>query len=493
MIAYILGWIMKLEGLFMLIPVLVALIYREHNGMWFAIVAVCALVFGAVVTHKKPESNVFYMREGCIATAMSWFIMSVIGCLPFFLSGEIPSFTDALFETVSGFTTTGSTILSDVESLSYCMLFWRGFTHWIGGMGVLVFLLAVIQMTGGSNMNLLRAESPGPAVGKLVPRMMHTARILYVIYLGMTVILFVLLVCGKMSVFESLTTAFSTAGTGGFGIRNDSLASCSPYIQWVVTIFMILFGVNFNAFYFLLLRKWKLLLHMEEVWAYFGVIVAAILIIMTNTYGWVGNVMENLRNTSFQVGSIITTTGFMTVDFDQWPSLSRYVMLFLMMIGACAGSTGGGMKVSRFLLSVKSALRELNSYLFPKSIKKIKMDGKTVDEEAIRGINVYFTAYMLLVILSTFLVCIDGTDLVSGFSSVLGTFNNIGPGLAKYGPACNFGVASTFSKCVYIFDMLAGRLEIFPVLILLYPPSWRGLLKCRIKRKKNSRTNISVS
>lgn len=493
MIAYILGWIMKLEGLFMLIPVLVALIYREHNGMWFAIVAVCALVFGAVVTHKKPESNVFYMREGCIATAMSWFIMSVIGCLPFFLSGEIPSFIDALFETVSGFTTTGSTILSDVESLSYCMLFWRGFTHWIGGMGVLVFLLAVIQMTGGSNMNLLRAESPGPAVGKLVPRMMHTARILYVIYLGMTVILFVLLVCGKMSVFESLTTAFSTAGTGGFGIRNDSLASCSPYIQWVVTIFMILFGVNFNAFYFLLLRKWKLLLHMEEVWAYFGVIVAAILIIMTNTYGWVGNVMENLRNTSFQVGSIITTTGFMTVDFDQWPSLSRYVMLFLMMIGACAGSTGGGMKVSRFLLSVKSALRELNSYLFPKSIKKIKMDGKTVDEEAIRGINVYFTAYMLLVILSTFLVCIDGTDLVSGFSSVLGTFNNIGPGLAKYGPACNFGVASTFSKCVYIFDMLAGRLEIFPVLILLYPPSWRGLLKRRIKRKKNSRTNIFVS
>ena len=415
MIAYILGWIMKLEGLFMLIPVLVALIYREHNGVWFAIVAVCALVFGAVVTHKKPESNVFYMREGCIATAMSWFIMSVIGCLPFFLSGEIPSFTDALFETVSGFTTTGSTILSDVESLSYCMLFWRSFTHWIGGMGVLVFLLAVIQMTGGSNMNLLRAESPGPSVGKLVPRMMHTARILYVIYLGMTVILFVLLVCGKMSVFESLTTAFSTAGTGGFGIRNDSLASCSPYIQWIVTIFMILFGVNFNAFYFLLLRKWKQFFHMEEVWAYFGVIVAAILIIMTNTYGWAGNVMENLRNTSFQVGSIITTTGFMTVDFDQWPSLSRYVMLFLMMIGACAGSTGGGMKVSRFLLSVKSALRELNSYLFPKSIKKIKMDGKTVDEEAIRGINVYFTAYMLLVILSTFLVCIDGTDLVSGF------------------------------------------------------------------------------
>ena len=492
MIAYILGWIMKLEGLFMLTPVLVALIYREKTGIWFAVVAVCSLILGSIVTHRKPESNVFYMREGCIATASSWFLMSVIGCLPFVLSREIPKFTDALFETVSGFTTTGSTILSDVESLSYCMLFWRSFTHWIGGMGVLVFLLAVIQMTGGSNMNLLRAESPGPSVGKLVPRMMHTARILYVIYLGLTMILFILLLLGRMSVFESLTTAFATAGTGGFGIRNDSLASCTPYIQWIVTIFMILFGVNFNAFYFLLLGKWKQLFHMEEVWAYFGIILAAILIIMTNTYGWVGNVLENLRNTSFQVGSIITTTGFMTVDFDRWPSLSRYVLLFLMMTGACAGSTGGGMKISRFLLSVKSALRELNSYLFPKSVKKIKMDGKTVDEEAIRGINVYFTAYMLLIVLSTFLICIDGTDLISAFSSVLGTFNNIGPGLGVYGPTCNFGDASVFSKYIYIFDMLAGRLEIFPVLILLYPPSWRGLLKRRVKRKKNQRRNVSV-
>ena len=492
-IRFVLGYVLKMEAVLMLLPCIVAVLYREQTGFAYLLVAAVSMAFGTLMTIKKPKSHVFYLKEGCVATALSWIFLSFFGALPFWISGEIPSLIDALFETVSGFTTTGSSILADVEVLSHCALFWRSFTHWIGGMGVLVFLLAVIPLSGGSHINLMRAESPGPAVGKLVPRMMHTARILYVIYLGMTVILFVLLVCGKMSVFESLTTAFSTAGTGGFGIRNDSLASCSPYIQWVVTIFMILFGVNFNAFYFLLLRKWKLLLHMEEVWAYFGVIVAAILIIMTNTYGWVGNVMENLRNTSFQVGSIITTTGFMTVDFDQWPSLSRYVMLFLMMIGACAGSTGGGMKVSRFLLSVKSALRELNSYLFPKSIKKIKMDGKTVDEEAIRGINVYFTAYMLLVILSTFLVCIDGTDLVSGFSSVLGTFNNIGPGLAKYGPACNFGVASTFSKCVYIFDMLAGRLEIFPVLILLYPPSWRGLLKRRIKRKKNSRTNISVS
>lgn len=493
MVRFILGHVLKIEAILLLLPCMVSVIYRENQGVWYLAVAALCMVLGCLMTLKKPVEKVFYLKEGCVATALSWIFLSFFGALPFMLTGEIKSFTDAIFETISGFTTTGASILSEVESMSYTSLFWRSFTHWIGGMGVLVFLLAVVPLSGGSNINLMRAESPGPSVGKLVPKIKHTARILYLIYFGMTVLEIVLLIAGKMPVFDAVATSFGTAGTGGFGIKNDSMASYSPYIQWVVTVFMILFGVNFNAFYFLLLRKWKQFFHMEEVWAYFGVIVAAILIIMTNTYGWAGNVMENLRNTSFQVGSIITTTGFMTVDFDQWPSLSRYVMLFLMMIGACAGSTGGGMKVSRFLLSVKSALRELNSYLFPKSIKKIKMDGKTVDEEAIRGINVYFTAYMLLVILSTFLVCIDGTDLVSGFSSVLGTFNNIGPGLAKYGPACNFGAASTFSKCVYIFDMLAGRLEIFPVLILLYPPSWRGLLKRRIKRKKNSRTNISVS
>ena len=474
MIAYILGWIMKLEGLFMLIPVLVALIYREHNGMWFAIVAVCALVFGAVVTHKKPESNVFYMREGCIATAMSWFIMSVIGCLPFFLSGEIPSFIDALFETVSGFTTTGSTILSDVESLSYCMLFWRGFTHWIGGMGVLVFLLAVIQMTGGSNMNLLRAESPGPAVGKLVPRMMHTARILYVIYLGMTVILFVLLVCGKMSVFESLTTAFSTAGTGGFGIRNDSLASCSPYIQWVVTIFMILFGVNFNAFYFLLLRKWKLLLHMEEVWAYFGVIVAAILIIMTNTYGWVGNVMENLRNTSFQVGSIITTTGFMTVDFDQWPGYAKTVLVLLMFVGGCAGSTGGGLKVTRVVTLVKAAFMDMRKMIHPNAVVNVRMEGRAMPEKQVRGVQAYFSVYMLLYAVSWLLLSLNGFDLLSTFTALSACINNIGPGLGMVGPTGNFSAFAPWAKLLLSFDMLAGRLEIFPMLLLFVPSTWRG-------------------
>lgn len=484
MIAYILGWILKLEGIFMLFPMLVAWYYRETSGWWFVIVGACSFVIGFLETRKKPESNIFYMREGCIATALSWILMSVVGCLPYFLSREIPKFTDALFESVSGFTTTGATILGDIEALSQCMLFWRCFAQWIGGMGVLVFLLAVISMAGGSNMNLLRAESPGPSVSKLAPRMKHTARILYGIYIGMTVIVFLFLLCGHLSVFEALTTTFSTAGTGGFAIRNDSLASCTPYVKWVVTIFMILFGVNFNAFYLILMRSWSQLKRLEEVWVYFFLTLAGIVIIMTDTYGWTGRISEHLRETAFQVGSIITTTGFSTVNYDHWPSLSKMVLLVLMVIGACAGSTSGGMKVSRCILAVKSAVRELNAYLFPKSIRKIKLGGRPVDEEAIRGTNVYVTAYILLILISVLLVCIEGCDLITGFTSVLGTMNNIGPGLGGVGPVCNYGNASVLSKYVYIFDMLAGRLEIFPILILMYPPSWKGFLKRRIAGKR---------
>lgn len=478
-ISFILGWVLKLEGFFMLIPCIVALLYWEHAGWYFLAVSIASILFGTLITWKKPENTVFYMREGCIATALSWVVISLVGCLPFYLSGEIPSFTDALFETISGFTTTGSSILSDIEALSNCMLFWRSFPHWIGGMGVLVFLLAVIQMTGGSNMNLLRAESPGPSVGKLVPKVMHTARILYVIYFVLTVALAVMLVAGRMSLFEALTTAFATAGTGGFAIRNDSLMSCSPYIQWVVTVFMILFGVNFNAYYLLLLRKWKQVRKMEEVWDYFLIIAGAIAIIMIDIYHITESFGQTLRDVSFQVASIITTTGFMTVDFNQWPSASKCVLLFLMLVGACAGSTGGGMKVSRFVVSVKIVLRELSSYVFPKSIKKIKMDGRPVDEEAIRGINVYFITYVVILVVSVFLVSFERRDLITSFSAVVGTMNNIGPGLEMVGPTENFGMLSVFSKYVLMFDMLAGRLELFPLLILFYPPSWRGLLKRR--------------
>lgn len=482
-ISFILGWVLKLEGIFLLIPCLVAVIYQERSGWYFLAVGVASFLLGTLITWKKPQNTVFYMREGCIATALSWIVISLVGCLPFCLSGEIPSFTDALFETISGFTTTGASVLSDVEAMSYCMLFWRSFTHWIGGMGVLVFLLAVIQMTGGSNMNLLRAESPGPSVGKLVPKVMHTARILYIIYFVMTLILVLLLVAGRMPLFEALTTAFSTAGTGGFSIKNDSLMSCTPYIQWVVTIFMILFGVNFNAFYLLLLGKWRQIRHMEEIWDYFVIIGGAIAVIMIDVYNWAGSFEQNLRDTAFQVASVITTTGFMTVDFNQWPSTSKCILLFLMFVGACAGSTGGGMKVSRFVLSIKTILRELNSYVFPKSIRKIKMGGKPVDEESIHGINVYFIAYVTILVVSVFFVSFERKGLVTTFTAVVGTMNNVGPGLEMVGPTKNFGVLSVFSKYVLMFDMLAGRLELFPLLILVYPPSWRGLLKRRKRCK----------
>ena len=486
MIAYILGWIMKLEGLFMLIPVLVALIYREHNGVWFAIVAVCALVFGAVVTHKKPESNVFYMREGCIATAMSWFIMSVIGCLPFFLSGEIPSFTDALFETVSGFTTTGSTILSDVESLSYCMLFWRSFTHWIGGMGVLVFLLAVIQMTGGSNMNLLRAESPGPSVGKLVPKIKYTAQILYIIYFGMTIVEIVLLLISRMPAFDAITLSFGTAGTGGFGIKGDSLASYTALQQWIVTIFMILFGVNFNAYYLILFRKFKKALQMEEVRAYFAIIFVATAIITGSLVGGNMQFFDALRHAAFQVGSIITTTGYATVNFDAWSQTCRAILVLLMFVGACAGSTGGGIKVSRFIVMVKTMIKELNSYIHPKSVKKIKMDDKPIEHEVVRSINVYFITFMIIFVASVIAISFEGHDLVTNFTAIAATINNIGPGLSMVGPDCNFGFFSDFSKLVIIFDMLAGRLELFPLLILFHPAIWKELFtqKITMRRKK---------
>lgn len=461
----------------MLLPCAVALIYHEHSGWSFVIVAVCAFFAGRLITGKKPCSTVFYMREGCIVTALSWILISLVGCIPFFISGEIPSFTDALFETISGFTTTGASILGDVEALSHCMLFWRSFTHWLGGMGVLVFLLAVIRMTGGSNMNLMRAESPGPSVGKLAPKVMHSARILYLIYLGMTMIMFLFLIAGRMPVFDAVTTALGTAGTGGFGIKADSMASYSPYIQWIVTIFMVLFGVNFNAYYLILFKKWKQALHMEEVWTYLIVIGAAVTVIMLNIYNTAITFCENLRAVAFQVASIITTTGFATVDFNQWPETSRMIMVLLMFCGACAGSTGGGMKVSRFVLLFKTVAKEFGSYLFPKSVKKIKMDGKPVEDEVIRGINVYLITFLVLFGVSVFCLTFENHDMVTSFTAVAATINNIGPGLNMVGPVENFGFFSNFSKYVLMFDMLAGRLELFPLLMLIYPPTWKGFLK----------------
>lgn len=475
MIRFILGYVLKMEAILMLPFCLVALIYGEKEGLCYFAVAGVSLLVGVLVTWKKPKNTVFYLKEGCVATALSWIVMSLAGCLPFWLTGEIPSFTDALFETISGFTTTGASILSNVEALSHVSLLWRSFTHWIGGMGVLVFLLAIIPMSGGSNINLMRAESPGPSVGKLVPKMRYTARILYAIYFGMTLLETILLVAGRMPLFDAVATAFGTAGTGGFGIKNDSVASYSAYIQWVVTIFMILFGVNFNMYYLILFGKIKKALCMEEVRYYFLIILGSVAIIFTSLLQTTGNILDSLRHASFQVASIITTTGFSTADFDLWSQACKTVLVLLMFVGACAGSTGGGIKVSRLVVLFKTMIKELNSYIHPKSIKKIKIEGKPVEHEVVRAINVYLVTFVILFSVSVFLLAFEGRDLVTNFTAVTATINNIGPGLGMVGPTQNFGFFSPFSKYVLMFDMLAGRLELFPLLILFHPAVWKEM------------------
>lgn len=475
MIRFILGYVLKVEAILMLPFCLVALIYGEKEGLCYLAVAVVSLLVGVIVTWRKPKNTVFYLKEGCVATALSWIVMSLAGCLPFWLTGEIPNFTDALFETISGFTTTGASILSDVEALSHVSLLWRSFTHWIGGMGVLVFLLAIIPMSGGSNINLMRAESPGPSVGKLVPKMRYTARILYVIYFGMTLLEIILLVAGRMPLFDAVATGFGTAGTGGLGIKNDSVASYSSYIQWVVTIFMILFGVNFNAYYLILFGKIKKALCMEEVRYYFLIILGSVAIIFTSLLQTTGNILDSLRHASFQVASIITTTGFSTADFDLWSQACKTVLVLLMFVGACAGSTGGGIKVSRLVVLFKTMIKELNSYIHPKSIKKIKIEGKPVEHEVVRAINVYLVTFVILFSVSVFLLAFEGRDLLTNFTAVTATINNIGPGLGMVGPTQNFGFFSPLSKYVLMFDMLAGRLELFPLLILFHPAVWKEM------------------
>ena len=482
MILYVVGHVVMLEGVMLLLPCLVSLIYQESEGIDYLVMAVICMLLGAIIVKHKPKVNVFYLKEGCIATALSWIALSIFGALPMCISGDIPSFTDALFETISGFTTTGASILNDVEALSRTTLFWRSFTHWIGGMGVLVFLLAVLPLSGGSNINLMKAESPGPSVGKLVPKIKYTARILYVIYIVLTAIEIILLIAGKMPVFHAFCTGFGTAGTGGFGTKNDSFASFSPYLQWVVTIFMILFGVNFNAYYLILFGNIKKALKMDEVRTYFLIIVAAIAVLVLNLIHTMDGFWTVLRHASFQVASIITTTGFSSVDFDLWNQTCRTILVILMFIGACAGSTGGGIKVSRSIIVVKSVIKELNSYLHPKSIKKIKMDGKPVEHEVVRAVNVYFITFIILFTTSVLLISFEGKDMTSNFTAVAATINNIGPGLELVGPTKNFNVYGTFSKYVLVFDMLAGRLELFPLLLLFYPPAWKELLAVRRRK-----------
>ncbi len=471
-VSYILGWILNVEAALMGLPLVTAIIYGETQGIAFAVtMALCALV-GFLLTHKRAASPHFYAREGFVATALSWIVMSVFGCLPFYLSGEIPRFIDALFETVSGFTTTGASILSDVEHMSHCCMLWRCFTHWIGGMGVLVFLLAVLPMVGGSNMHLMKAESPGPVVGKLVPKVRYTARILYMLYIVLTILEFLLLMLGGMIPFEALCTSFGTAGTGGFGFRNDSFASFSPYIQIVITVFMILFAINFNCYFLILTGKLREAFNIE-LRTFLIIVGVTITIITINISSMYSSVGEALRHSAFTVASLISTTGFTTTDFNLWPELSRTLLVMIMFVGACAGSTGGGIKVSRIIILLKGMVKEIQTMVHPHQVKKIKMDSHTIDHETVRSVNSYMVAYLMIFSFSLILISFDNHDLITSFTAVAATINNIGPGLELVGPTANFEFFSTPTKIVLIFDMLAGRLELFPILLLFTPSTWK--------------------
>lgn len=471
-ILHILGWILNFEAAFMILPLIVAIIYGEKSGYAFLITIGICLLIGIPLAVIKPKNRAFYAKEGFVSVALGWIMLSFMGSLPFFISGEIPHFVDALFEIISGFTTTGSSILSDVEALDYCMLFWRSFTHWIGGMGVLVFILAILPLAKGESIHIMRAESPGPSVEKLVPRMRTTASLLYTIYIGMTIVQIILLLIGRMPLFDALTLTFGSAGTGGFAIKNTNLVSYSPYLQNVITVFMFLFGVNFNFYYLILLRKTKDAFKMEEVKGYFLIVISAIILIAFNTGGLKG-FFGAIHHAAFQVSSIITTTGYATLDFNYWPTFSKAILVILMFIGACAGSTGGGIKVSRIIVLFKTIGKEMAYLLHKRSVKVLKFSGKKQENEMVRSISVFFITYMFIFAVSFLIISLDNFDFTTTFTATATTLNNVGPGLEIVGPMGNFGGFSDLSKLVMIFNMLVGRLEIFPILLLFSPDLWK--------------------
>ncbi len=478
MMGRFLALILFVEGIFML-PALGISLADGTFDVTVAFLITLGIIFslaGLLLLCTRRASKRFFAKEGLFCVGLSWIVMSLFGCLPFCLSGEIPHYVDALFEIVSGFTTTGASVVSNVEALSRGTLYWRSFSHWVGGMGVLVFLLAIVPLnekSEGFTMHLLRAESPGPNVGKLVPKMRQTAAVLYLTYLTLTVLNVIFLLAGGMSFFESLCTAFGTAGTGGFGLKNDSIAGYSPYIQNVCTVFMLLFGVNFGCFYLLLLRQIRDVVRDEELRLYLFVVFGSILLITLNLRGFYGSFGETLRHAAFQVSSIITTTGFATTDFDLWPSFSKGILMVLMIIGACAGSTGGGLKCARVLLILKGVRRNLAQMLRPQKIQVIRMNEQPINEKVLANTNAYLCAYFLILVFSFLLVSIDGFSLTTNLSAVIACFNNIGPGFDAVGPASNYADYSAFSKIVLIVDMLAGRLEIFPILALFSLRTWK--------------------
>lgn len=473
MVLYILGHILKFESAFLLLPALTGLIYQESTSFSYLITALLCFLVGLLLSRKAPVSRTLYTREGFVTVAMSWIIMSIFGALPFVLTREIPSYIDALFETASGFTTTGASILTDVEALSHASLFWRSFTHWVGGMGVFVFIMAILPLMGGSTMNLMKAESTGPAVNRLVPHVSDTAKILYGIYLTITAIEMILLCLFGMPLFDALTTSFATTGTGGFGIKSDSLASYSPAIQSIVALFMMLSGINYTFYFFLLSRKVRDAFHMEEVRWYIFVFLAATATITYDTRQLYGSVSETLRHAFFQVASIFSSTGFATTDFDLWPSMSKTILVVLMIIGACAGSTCGGIKLSRIIVLAKTLKKELSLIIHPREVRKIRLDNHVIAHDTLRSINVFMVIYFVLLLTSLLLISINEFDFTTNFTAVVSMLGNVGPGLSLVGPTQNYSFFSNFSKVVLIFDMLAGRLELFPMMVLLLPATWK--------------------
>lgn len=488
MILFVLGRILGAEAALMILPLATALIYKESISP-FVVPMLILITLSILLSFKTPKNKVMQAKDGFVTVGLSWIVMSLFGCLPFIISGDIPHFVDAFFETVSGFTTTGSSVVDSVEALRYSSNIWRCFTNWIGGMGILVFVLAIMPQADKSDarfMHLMRAESPGPSVGKIVPKISETSRIMYGIYLGLTALLFVLLLIGKMPVYDALCHAIGTAGTGGFGIKNDSLASYSPYCQYVIATFMLIFAINFNIYYFLLIRQFAKAFKSEELWTFLCIVALSIGVIGFSVYGFYNpsaldgyrvSGEEAFRMAYFQVASIVSTSGFSTVDFNLWPSITHVILVVIMFIGGCAGCTAGGMKVSRIMLLVKNGAREVRYILNPRIVKNVKFEGKRIDHETIRGTTSYLIVYIAVFTLSLIaVIAAEGCDLVSGFTSIAACINNIGPGLSKVGPSSNFGWMTDFSKIVLCFNMLAGRLELFPILILFSPSTWKKFM-----------------
>ena len=473
MIGYVIGRILVTEAALLALPAVTALTYGESLRP-FLLTALLLVAVGLVMGRKKPARTALYARDGFAVVALAWLLMSAFGALPFVLSGDIPFYVDAFFETVSGFTTTGASILTEIEPLHRGILFWRSFTHWVGGMGVLVFVMAILPMTDGHGMHLMRAEVPGPSVGKLVSRMSDTAKILYGIYLVLTVIEIILLMVGGMPLFDSCIHAFGSAGTGGFSNRNLSVGAYgNAYFDVVIGVFMLLFGVNFNLYYFLLIKRFKDVFHSEELRAYLGIVAAAVIAIAVDILHIYGSVGKSLRYAFFQVSSIITTTGFATADFNTWPTFSKGILMVLMFIGACAGSTGGGVKVARVVILVKSSLADMRKMLHPNAIATVRFEGKPLTERSVRGVHVFISVYVLVFAVSFLLLTLEGFDLVTTFTALAACINNIGPGLEVVGPMGNYAQFSPWAKLLLSFNMLVGRLEIFPMLLLCAPSIWK--------------------